>query len=520
MGCEQSKEPGVIANPKQHGGSVNAAKATKDQSGKTLKQESTSSCEAEETDNPAATVKKTKKTSDRPGMPPKRPSLLALEGGYNHNNSFYAKAHLVDSEMGKKFKEVYTLGDKLGAGAFSTVREGIKKDYDPTKIDPQLDNPASYAIKIVRKENLTPLDEGALMDEIEILKEVGMYKHIIRLYDVFEEKKFYYMVTEKMCGGELYDRIIMKEKYNENEARNVSETLIAALGYCHSRRVAHRDLKPANLLMTDPEDDASIKIADFGFAKRVRKPKSLSTKCGTVRSERIFHRRSQHELTTVRWMECILHRTAFLSHHPLHHHYHSLNLFFFFTYTPVLLHIRSFGIPQPQYVAPEVLAGKLYDTQADMWSIGIIIFTLLAGHPPFENDNLKALVKLIKKGEFEFEPHLWEHHSAQSKEFVRNMLQVDPDKRFDARKALMSDWIDADDDVLQEIDLSDVLKVFKKFNAKRKFKAAVKAVVAAKKMQLLIDFQKAGLDLNSGEIKALTEHEKQEQAKKAAAKAS
>jgi len=458
MGCEQSKEPGVITHPKQHGGTVTAAKGTKDQSGKTLKQESTSSCEAEETDNPAAaTVTKTKKktTSARPGMPPKRPSLLALEGGYNHNNSFYAKAHLVDSEMGKKFKEVYTLGDKLGAGAFSTVREGIKKDYDPTKIDPQLDNPASYAIKIVRKENLTPLDEGALMDEIEILKEVGMYKHIIRLYDVFEEKKFYYMVTEKMCGGELYDRIIMKESYNENEARNVSETLIAALGYCHSRRVAHRDLKPANLLMTDPEDDASIKIADFGFAKRVRKPKSLSTKCGT-----------------------------------------------------------------PQYVAPEVLAGKLYDTQADMWSIGIIIFTLLAGHPPFENDNLKALVKLIKKGEFEFEPHLWEHHSAQSKEFVRNMLQVDPDKRFDARKALMSDWIDADDDVLQEIDLSDVLKVFKKFNAKRKFKAAVKAVVAAKKMQLLIDFQKAGLDLNSGEVKALTEHQKEERAKKAAAKAS
>merc|ERR1711865_378054 len=253
---------------------------------------------------------------------------------------------------------------------------------------------------------------------------------------------------EKMCGGELYDRIIMKESYNENEARNVSETLIAALGYCHSRRVAHRDLKPANLLMTDPEDDASIKIADFGFAKRVRKPKPLSTKCGT-----------------------------------------------------------------PQYVAPEVLAGKLYDTQADMWSIGIIIFTLLAGHPPFENDNLKALVKLIKKGEFEFEPHLWEHHSAQSKEFIRNMLQVDPDKRFDARKALMSDWIDADDDVLQEIDLSDVLKVFKKFNAKRKFKAAVNAVVAAKKMQLLIDFQKAGLDLNSGEVKALTEHQKEDETK-------
>lgn len=464
MGCAESTEAGVIANPKKYGGSVSANNTTTapGKRGESPTQKtfgtngtgSSSSSEREETDN-AAAAKKKKALADakaggggRPSMPPKRPSLLALEGGYNHRNSFYAKAHLVDSELGKKFKEVYKLGDKLGAGAFSTVREGIKLDYDPTKKDPDMDCPEAYAIKIVRKENLTPLDEGALMDEIEILKEVGMYKHIIRLYDVFEEKKFYYMVTEKMSGGELYDRIIMKESYNENEARNVSETLIAALGYCHSRRIAHRDLKPANLLMNNPNDDASIKIADFGFAKRVRKPKSLSTKCGT-----------------------------------------------------------------PQYVAPEVLSGKLYDTQADMWSIGIIIFTLLAGHPPFENDNLKLLVRMIKKGIFEFEDHLWSHHSEECKKFVTNMLEVNPDKRFDARKALMSDWIDADDDVLQEIDLSDNLKVFKKFNAKRKFKAAVKAVVAAKKMQLLIDFQKAGIDLNDGELNTLEQHKTQEAAK-------
>jgi len=455
MGCAESKDVGVVANPKKYGGSVTTPAAkkpsivTKENMGKTIKQgSSSSSWKKEEPDNPAALKKK--KT-----IAPKRASLLALEGGDNHHTAFYATAHLVDSEMGKKFKQVYTLGETLGAGAFSTVREGIKKEYDATKMDPNnRDNPASYAIKIVRKENLTPLDEGALMDEIEILKEVGMYQHIIRLYDVFEEKRYYYLVTEKMSGGELYDRIIMKEHYNENEARNVSETLIAALGYCHSRRVAHRDLKPANLLMNNQEDDASIKIADFGFAKRVRTPKSLSTKCGT-----------------------------------------------------------------PQYVAPEVLSGQLYDTQADMWSIGIIIFTLLVGHPPFENDNLNILVKLIQKGVVDFDPQLWKHHSKDCKTFVSNLLVVDPDQRCDARKALLSAWIHADEEVLQEIDLSDNLKVLTKFNAKRKFKAAVKAVVATKKMELLMDFQKAGLDLNSGELQTVQDHkqEKEEQVKKAKA---
>eukprot|EP00751_Fragilariopsis_kerguelensis_P019148 CAMPEP_0170843550 /NCGR_PEP_ID=MMETSP0734-20130129/6330_1 /TAXON_ID=186038 /ORGANISM="Fragilariopsis kerguelensis, Strain L26-C5" /LENGTH=473 /DNA_ID=CAMNT_0011211751 /DNA_START=190 /DNA_END=1611 /DNA_ORIENTATION=+ len=462
MGCAESKDAGVVANPKKYGGSVTTPAVkkplivTKDNTRKTIKQGSSSSWEKEEPDNPAALKKKTT-TNEAPSqhrIAPKRASLLALEGGDTHHNAFYATAHLVDSEMGKKFKQVYTLGETLGAGAFSTVREGIKKEYDAKKMDPnERDNPASYAIKIVRKENLTPFDEGALMNEIEILKEVGMYQHIIRLYDVFEEKRCYYLVTEKMSGGELYDRIIMKEQYNENEARNVSETLLAALGYCHSRRVAHRDLKPANLLMNNQEDDASIKIADFGFAKRVRTPKSLSTQCGT-----------------------------------------------------------------PQYVAPEVLSGQLYDTQADMWSIGIIIFTLLVGHPPFENDNLNILVKLIQKGVVDFDPQLWKHHSKECKNLVSNLLVVDPDQRFDARKALLSAWIHADEEVLQEIDLSDNLKVLTKFNAKRKFKAAVKAVVATKKMELLMDCHQADLDLNAGELQTVQDHEQQEtQAQKAKA---
>ena len=76
------------------------------------------------------------------------------------------------------------------------------------------------------------------------------HRHIIRLYDVFEEPQFYYLITEKMLGGELFDRIVQKSYYNEKEARDVCVILFEALKYCHDHKVAHRDLKPENLLLT------------------------------------------------------------------------------------------------------------------------------------------------------------------------------------------------------------------------------------------------------------------------------
>ena len=142
----------------------------------------------------------------------------------------------------------------------------------------------SYAIKIVTKAKLSKEDEVALKDEIEVLKDME-HKHIIRLYDVFEEPQHYFMVTEKMMGGELFDRIVQKSYYNEKEARDTCEVLFSAIHYCHKKKVAHRDLKPENLLLTSERDDSDIKLADFGFAKRVLQPKSLTTQCGTVRKQ-------------------------------------------------------------------------------------------------------------------------------------------------------------------------------------------------------------------------------------------
>jgi Protein kinase domain len=134
-------------------------------------------------------------------------------------------------------RSVSSLSKQLGAGAFSVVKEGTHKASGH-----------SFAIKVVTKAKLTPEDSAALQDEIAVLQEL-QHPNIIRLYDVFDEKLYYYLVTEKMSGGELFDRIVQKSYYNEKEARDTCLVLFEALAFCHEHKVAHRDLKPENLLL-------------------------------------------------------------------------------------------------------------------------------------------------------------------------------------------------------------------------------------------------------------------------------
>mmetsp|Transcript_78518 Transcript_78518/g.154134 ORF Transcript_78518/g.154134 Transcript_78518/m.154134 type:complete len:371 (-) Transcript_78518:134-1246(-) len=318
-----------------------------------------------------------------------------------------------DSSSGKPFNDLYKLGKPLGEGAFSVVKEGSHRQTNQ-----------SFAIKIVTKSKLSKEDEIALKDEIAVLTELK-HKHIIRLYDVFDEAQYYYLVTEKMMGGELFDRIVQKSYYNEKEARDVCKILFDAMRFCHQHRIAHRDLKPENLLLTSESDDSDIKIADFGFAKKVKAPNSLTTQCGT-----------------------------------------------------------------PGYVAPEILEGKPYDTQADMWSLGVIVYILLGGYPPFIEQNQRELFRKIRKGQYEFHEEYWGQVSDEAKSLIRKLLTVSPTQRYDAEAAMRNGWIGADASKLEAQNLGVNLEQFKKFNAKRKFKAAVKTVVAANKLQSLgIDFK-------------------------------
>jgi calcium/calmodulin-dependent protein kinase (CaM kinase) II/calcium/calmodulin-dependent protein kinase I len=143
------------------------------------------------------------------------------------------------------------------------------------------------------------------------------------------------------------------------------------------------------------------------------------------------------------------------------------------------------------YVAPEILEGQLYDTQADLWSLGTITYILLGGYPPFIEQNQRELFKKIRKGQYEFHEEYWGQVSKEAKEFISTLLTVDPTKRLTADECLKHKWINRDAAALASNDLGVNLDQFKKFNAKRKFKAAVKTVMATNKFTSLgIDFKK------------------------------
>ena len=303
-------------------------------------------------------------------------------------------------ETKKTFKESFKLGDELGRGNYSTVRLAINTQ---TKEE--------CAVKCIQKKKLTPEDDQALKVEVAVLGEVN-HPAIIRLMGFFEEPLDYYIVTELMSGGELFDRIVAKEFYSENDAQKVVRTIAECLRYIHNKDIVHRDLKPENILLKDKSDDAAIKIADFGFARYVKE--GCRTACGT-----------------------------------------------------------------PGYVAPEIITGKLYGKSVDVWSLGIIIYILLCGYPPFYHKNQTQLFRLIREGRFEFDSPYWDPISQSAKDLIKGCLTVDANKRLTIDGVLKHAWVA---DAASKADITPVLGELKKFNARRKLRAGIRAAIAANKL--------------------------------------
>jgi len=88
-----------------------------------------------------------------------------------------------------------------------------------------------------------------LLYEIDLLKNLT-HPNIVKLYETFEDQKYYYMVTELLSGGELFDEIIARGKFTEADAANVMQQVIGSINYCHNNKVAHRDLKPENVMLS------------------------------------------------------------------------------------------------------------------------------------------------------------------------------------------------------------------------------------------------------------------------------
>lgn len=156
---------------------------------------------------------------------------------------------------------------QLGEGSFAVVKKVTHRASGET-----------YSVKIVDRASLTMYADRAIKNEIIILKDLN-HDHILNLHDEVVTISHYYLVTECLSGGNLFDRIAKKKAYTEREARDLCKTIFDALSYVHSkpRLIAVRDLKPEHLWF----NDSQLKISAFGCSKVAADDYSLITLCGT-----------------------------------------------------------------------------------------------------------------------------------------------------------------------------------------------------------------------------------------------
>jgi len=163
----------------------------------------------------------------------------------------------------------YEIKQELGRGAFSVVKLGISKKTKD-----------KVAIKIIDKKNVGKDYEKNLKMEMAILQKVH-HPNIIALIEMSDTEDKLYFVMELVTGGELFDRIVEKGSYSEEDAKELVRKIVSAVEYLHGKGIAHRDLKPENLLVKSLENDTEVKIADFGLSKIIDQEKMMQTACGT-----------------------------------------------------------------------------------------------------------------------------------------------------------------------------------------------------------------------------------------------
>ena len=255
----------------------------------------------------------------------------------------------------------YIVLERIGEGSFGKVYKGRRKHTGQT-----------VALKFIGKPGKSERDLRNLRQEIAILSALD-HDNVVKMFDYFETEREFCVVTE-FARGELFEILEEDGTLPEEAVRDIARQLVKALHYLHSQRIIHRDLKPQNVhtASVGVQRDASItqvllgangrvKLCDFGFARAMS-------------------------------MDTI-----------------------------VLTSIKG----TPLYMAPELVKEQPYDHTVDLWSLGVILFELLVGQPPFYTNSIYSLINHIVKDPVVFPSHVSERFES----FLSGLLRKDPRRR-------------------------------------------------------------------------------------------
>jgi len=133
-----------------------------------------------------------------------------------------------------------------------------------------------FAVKKVQRAKLRPSEEELVLNEVSIMQSLSRYdKYIVKVHDFYEEKEYFYLVTDHMRGGNVLDKLSKHFKYTETEVKEITKCLLGAVTRMHDAGIAHRDLKPQNLLLHSEDDYSHTRVTGFGFACSELSHKSL-----------------------------------------------------------------------------------------------------------------------------------------------------------------------------------------------------------------------------------------------------
>ncbi|XWV25431.1 putative SNF1-related protein kinase catalytic subunit alpha KIN11-like [Tupanvirus deep ocean] len=211
----------------------------------------------------------------------------------------------------RNIEEDYEFGTSIGRGAYGEVVKAINRR---TK--------NKVAIKIISK-NTPRFKLKRFQKERDIIKSFD-HPNIMGYIDCYEDDSFYYIVSEYIKYGELFNYVLSNENIPIKRCKKIFCQLLSAVEYCHGNMVAHRDIKLENIMISDIKN-CIVKLIDFGFATKLNLHSMHKKKCGS-----------------------------------------------------------------PEYAAPELMYSDKYNPfKSDIWSLGVVLFSLVTGSFPFPSPNTK-----------------------------------------------------------------------------------------------------------------------------------
>jgi MAP kinase interacting serine/threonine kinase len=293
------------------------------------------------------------------------------------------------------FQELYRLtGEVLGQGAYAIVQTCVN-----------IYTEVEYAVKIIDK--VPGHSRARVFKEIDLFHHVQGHKNIIQLIEYFEEPDRFYLIFEKVSGGQLLDHIQRRKFFTEQEAARIITDVASALEFLHSKGIAHRDLKPENVLCVYSDRLTPVKLCDFDLGSGIK-----------------FHSGGGSDTT------------------------------------PLLLT----PVGSAEFMAPEIVEAFIddteddfkYDKRCDLWSLGVMMYILLCGYPPFSGscgadcgwasggacDACQLnLFKNIQDGKYEFHQREWGTISPEAKSLIMELLVKTPKRRLSAGDVLQHPWL-------------------------------------------------------------------------------